>query len=228
MNLGQQHTPLRTLVFEDLRERIITGQLPGGTRIVEDRVASELGVSRNPVREALRMLEAEGLIQMSARRGAIVSSIGPDEASKVFEVRIPLESLAARLAARKATAEEIAELRDLLASGADEGSTGADVRALGRRNTDFHTRIHEIAGNSYLAEVMRGLAGRMEWIFRQNALVRAPGSLKEHVAIVDAIESRDEDLAARLSAQHVRSAEAAFRANLEQQPGFDDSGSVPA
>lgn len=209
MSLGQQHTLLRTLVLAELRERIATGALPPNGRLVEDQIATELGVSRNPVREALRILEAEGLVRMSPRRGAVVVTLTADDAVKVFEVRLPLESLAARLAARKATESQVAKLRALL--GVTSSAVGsADAGALGRRNTEFHREIHEIAGNSYLASVMQSIAGRMEWIFRQNALRRGPGSLHEHRAIVDAIESRHEALAADLAADHVRSAQVAF------------------
>jgi DNA-binding GntR family transcriptional regulator len=210
VSLGEQHTPLRTLVFDELRSRIVSGKLAPGSRLVEDQLAHELGVSRNPVREALRVLEAEGLIQRSPRRGAVVATVSPSEAAKVFEVREPLESLAACLAARKATEAEVAGLRELLGRMAEAMSTAPD--ALARLNTEFHAEVYRIAGSSYLAEVMETISWRMEWVFGQNGLVRGPASLDEHERIVDAIEAGDEALAARRAEEHVLTAQRAFEA----------------
>src|SRR5205823_4539741 len=101
MTLGETHRPLRDVVCDAIREEILAGGHPPGSRLVEWRLAEDLGVSRNPVREALRVLEAEGYVTMVPRRGALVSTIGPTEAEEIFDVRLALEGLVARLAARK-------------------------------------------------------------------------------------------------------------------------------
>lgn len=212
VSLGEQHTPLRTLVFDELRGRIVSGALAPGSRLVEDQLAQALGVSRNPVREALRVLEAEGLIERSPRRGAVVATVSPAEAAKVFEVRQPLESLAARLAARKATEADVTVLREQLARMADAVTAAPD--ALPRLNTEFHAEVYRIAGSSFLAEVMQTISWRMEWVFGQNHLVRGPGSLQEHEGIVEAIEAGDEAEAARRAEEHVLSAQRALEQHL--------------
>ncbi len=101
MTVGRVHQPLRSLVSDELRRLVVTGELPPGSRIVEDRLAERLGVSRNPVREALQALAAEGFVEILPRRGAVVAQITPEQAEDLFDVRTALEPLAARLAARR-------------------------------------------------------------------------------------------------------------------------------
>src|SRR5690606_12292208 len=112
--LGQinldNYKPLRELVFEVLREAIITGKLRPGERLMEVQLAEELGVSRTPVREAIRKLELEGLVLMIPRRGAYVAEISMKDIADVFEIRAALEGLAAQLAAERCTPEEIENL----------------------------------------------------------------------------------------------------------------------
>ena len=100
VRLGEQHRPLRFLVVDELRERILSGEISPGVRLVEDHIAAELGVSRSPVREALRALETEGLVELSPRRGVFVAAVSQEDAVQIFEAREALESFAARLAAR--------------------------------------------------------------------------------------------------------------------------------
>src|SRR3569833_1070557 len=95
--LGAQHLPLRDVVTAELRRLILQGELLPGERLVEDRLAERLGVSRNPVREAIRVLAAEGFVEVTPRRGAAVSRLSPEEAEELFDVRMALEGLSARL-----------------------------------------------------------------------------------------------------------------------------------
>ena len=103
MTIGTRHQPLRTLVCDELRRLIITGELSPGTRLVEDRLALRLAVSRNHVREALQTLATEGFVAITPRRGAVVAQITGEQAEELFDVRMALESLAARTAARTLT-----------------------------------------------------------------------------------------------------------------------------
>ena len=115
MTIGPVHQPpLRSLVSDELRRLVITGELPPGTRIVEDRLAARLGVSRNPVREALQALAAEGFVDILPRRGAVVAQVTQAEAEDLFDVRAALEPLAARLAARRSDGAGHERLREVL------------------------------------------------------------------------------------------------------------------
>lgn len=212
MSLGSNHRPLRDMVCDAIREQIIGGQHSPGSRLIEDRLANELGVSRSPVREALRVLEAEGYVAMIPRKGVVVSSLSADEAAEIFEVRIALESLAARLAARKASEASIARIERILAA-AERAQRRGDVAALSRLNTDFHQLVLDIAGNGYLRDVMMPLRGRMQWIFSQTAGgERGRHSVTEHRELAHAIAEHDEDGAARSAAAHVRSAQQTYEA----------------
>jgi DNA-binding GntR family transcriptional regulator len=216
VSLGQDHRPLRDIVCDELRSRVISGDYPPGSHLVEDRLARDLGVSRNPVREALRVLQAEGFIDMIPRRGAVVATLSDDEVRDIFEVRMALERLAAQLAARRAGPQDVGELRRILlraqeALGEDDAPTLTDL------NTEFHELVLEISGNGYLRDVMLQLRGRMKWIFSRTAgSARGQHSLDEHVQLSDAIEAGEEDAAADLAVRHVRAAADSYWAARQQ------------
>lgn len=206
MSLGRDHRPLRDIVCDELRTQIIAGDYPPGAHLVEDRLAKELGVSRNPVREALRVLQAEGFIDMIPRRGAVVATLSDVEVRDIFDVRMALERLAAQLAARRADKEDVDELRRILAE-ADAALSRDDAAALTELNAEFHEQVLIVSGNGYLRDVMLQLRGRMKWIFSRTAgSPRGQHSLDEHVQLADAIERGDEDAAAELALRHVRAA----------------------
>ena len=109
------YKPLREIVFEAMREAIVSGRLAPGERLVEIKLADEMGVSRTPVREAIRKLELEGFVIMMQRKGAYVAGLSPKEIRDVFEIRSTLESLAARLAAERITQVQLEQLKRQLA-----------------------------------------------------------------------------------------------------------------
>lgn len=206
MSLGRDHRPLRDIVCDELRAQIVNGDYPPGAHLVEDRLAKELGVSRNPVREALRVLQAEGFIDMIPRRGAVVATLSDVEVRDIFDVRMALERLAAQLAARRADKQDVDELRRILAD-AQEALAKDDAATLTELNAEFHEQILIVSGNGYLRDVMLQLRGRMKWIFSRTASSpRGQHSLDEHVQLADAIERGDEDTAADLALHHVRAA----------------------
>ena len=215
MSLGRDHRPLRDIVCDELRTQIIAGDYPPGAHLVEDRLAKELGVSRNPVREALRVLQAEGFIDMIPRRGAVVATLSDVEVRDIFDVRMALERLAAQLAARRADKEDVDELRRILAEA--EAALGKDdAAALTELNAEFHEQVLVVSGNGYLRDVMLQLRGRMKWIFSRTAgSPRGQHSLDEHVQLADAIERGDEDAAAELALRHVRAAADSYWAARE-------------
>lgn len=211
MTLGSVHQPLRSLVRDELRKLVITGELAPGTRLVEDRLAESLGVSRNPVREALQALAGEGFVELSPRRGAVVARVSRQQAEDLFDVRAALESLAARLAARSAGPAGAARLRAVLQQARDATEAG-DLDGVAGLNSDFHSAVVELGGNDYLALLVSPMARRVQWVFRASAAQRGPHSWREHEELLHAIEAGDEDHAAALAVAHVRAARASYLA----------------
>jgi DNA-binding GntR family transcriptional regulator len=212
-DLGRTHRSLAQRVAQELRRSILSNHRKPGDRLVEDRLSAELGVSRVPIREALRALAAEGLVDVQARRGASVSEITPEIARDLVEVRATLEGLNARLAARHHEPGIIAKLREVL----DEGNGAAQSRNvddLVRLNGEFHDGLAEAGRNSILWDIMRMLRERTSLVFAANTARRAEQDWREHSAILAAVIDGDEELASMLATRHVhRAAEAAFALN---------------
>ena len=157
--------PLREAVRDTLRTRIFEGHYVPGTRLVERDLAAEFNVSRLPVREALRMLRQEGLISDRGARGAEVSTLSAKDVEDLFDVRQSLEVLACRLAATRATAEDLDRLKGLLDEAGSHLAKGAVMEAH-RANSEFHDAITAIADNNFLKSALEPLQGRMHWLFR--------------------------------------------------------------
>jgi DNA-binding GntR family transcriptional regulator len=200
---------LSEVVSEQIRGRILDGTLKPGERLVEDRLSAELGVSRVPVREALRGLSAEGLVTLLPRRGATVVEVTPETVTELVEVRALLEGLNARLAAQRHDPEIVAQLKDTLARGNEAAKTGT-AEELARLNAEFHERLAEASRNSVLSDVMRGLRERTSIAFAINGRVRAREDWEEHAGILAAVIAGDAELAALLANRHVQNAAAAF------------------
>jgi len=207
--LGAAHLPLRDLVTRELRRRILVGELAPGERLVEDRLAELLGVSRNPVREAMRVLATEGFVEVTPRRGAAVARLSADEAEELFDVRTALEGLAARLAARKRSPAAVERLRSLLERAKAAVATG-DLAGVADLNTEFHAAVADAAGNAYLNLVMEPMLRRSQWVFRQTADARGPHSWTEHVGLLEAIASGDEAAAEEHAVAHVAAARESY------------------
>jgi len=200
---------LSRVVSERIRGRILDGTLKPGERLVEDRLSAELGVSRVPVREALRGLSAEGLVTLLPRRGATVIEVTPETVAELVEVRALLEGLNARLAAQRHDPEIVAQLRDTLARGNAAARTGT-TEELAHLNAEFHERLAEASRNSVLSEVMRSLRQRTSIAFAINGRARAREDWDEHAGILAAVIAGDDELAALLASRHVQNAAAAF------------------
>lgn len=209
--LGAAHQPLRSLVRDELRTLVISGELAPGTRLVEDRLAVSLGVSRNPVREALHALAAEGFVELSPRRGAVVARVTPQQAEDLFAVRGALEALAARLAALRAGPEGTARLREVLEQ-ARAATEAGDLDRVAELNSAFHSRVVEVGGNEYLGMLVAPMARRVQWVFRASVAQRGPHSWSEHEGLVAAIAQGDADHAEALAVAHVRAARASYLA----------------
>jgi DNA-binding GntR family transcriptional regulator len=192
--------PLRETVRDTLRSRIFEGHYAPGTRLVERDLAAEFSVSRLPVREALRMLRQEGLISDRGARGAEVSTLSPKDVEDLFDVRQSLEVLACRLAAKRATADDLAYLEGLLDDAEGFLAKGSVMEAH-RSNSEFHDAITGIADNNFLKSALEPLQGRMHWLFRH--VSDLPELIREHRELYAAIASGDPDRAAAQSASHI-------------------------
>jgi len=210
VTIGQVHQPLRSMVSDEVRRLVITGELAPGSRIVEDRLAARLGVSRNPVREALQALAAEGFVEILPRRGAMVAQITTQQAEDLFDVRAALEPLAARLAARRAGPADVARLSEVL-ERARRATDDGDFDLLASYNTEFHCVVVEVSGNDYLNLLVASMARRVQWVFRTSAATRAPHSWTEHEVLLRAIAAGDEDYAEAVARSHVAAARASYR-----------------
>jgi DNA-binding GntR family transcriptional regulator len=200
--LGALHAPLRDKVAQEIRAAILSGHFKPGDRLVEDRLAEEFGVSRNPIREAIRTLASEGMIEVTARRGAVVASLTAQEAEELLEVRATLESANARLAARRRDEAVLARLRDILTHGTEAIEAGR-LAELPRLNDDFHAHLAEAGHNRVLADLMRTLRDRSAPLFRGVGLEFARDSWAEHAGILRAVIAGDAELAALLAYRHV-------------------------
>ncbi|MDH7478830.1 MAG: GntR family transcriptional regulator [Syntrophomonadaceae bacterium] len=205
------YKPLREIVFETLREAIIGGVLKPGERLMEVQLAEEMGVSRTPVREAIRKLELEGFVVMVARKGAYVAGISLKDVTDVFEIRAALEGLAAYLAAGRATEEELEEMeRVLVAKSAS--LEASDLSSLVEKDTQFHELLYRASRNQRLIQILSNLREQINR-FRAVSLAspgRGKEALEEHKKILEAVAARDAELAQRLGQEHIENAENAL------------------
>lgn len=212
------YKPLREIVFETLRDAIMNQVLKPGERLMEIQLADEMGVSRTPVREAIRKLELEGFIVMVPRRGAYVADISLKDIHEVFEVRACLEGLAARLAAERITPEEMEELERQLVKEAEETETN-NLRNIVEIDTSFHDILYKAARNKKLLYFVNNLQEQLHR-FRSASLAR-PGrsktALEEHREIIEAIAQNDAEEAEKLARIHIENAENAMINSLKQQ-----------
>lgn len=205
------YKPLRDIVFETLREAIINQTLKPGERLMEIQLADEMGVSRTPVREAIRKLELEGLVVMVPRKGAYVAGISMKDIHEVYELRSALEALAASLAAARITDDELEEMeRQVLKEAAEtEVNNLSGIVAI---DTTFHDLLYQSAHNQRLVQFINILQEQLQR-FRAASLSK-PGrskyALEEHKKIVEALAARDTRLAAKLATEHIENAENAM------------------
>ena len=215
--LGAMHAPLNQVVREALRERVLSGEFEPGDRLPEERLSEELGVSRMPVREALRALAAEGLVTLEPRRGASVTTYTDAQVQELVEVRATLEGLNARLAAKRHDPKQIAKLEQIVqaSSRITEKSSLAEIQ---EHNERFHAAVEQIAANSVLMGIVRSLRDRTALIFAKQTRARVRENWDEHAGILRAVISGDAELAGLLATRHVY--------NAARMPG-DEQASPP-
>ena len=188
LNLDE-YKPLRDVVFENLRGAIVEGKLKPGQRLMEVQLAEQLGVSRTPVREAIRKLELEGLVVMIPRKGAYVANMSLKDVIDVLEIRASLEGLAASLAAERITDEDIKKLESIVEEFNDSINE-SDVEALLRKDVEFHECIFKSTNNKKLHQLINSLweqvyRFRVTYISDYDSTVNI---VEEHKMILDAIK----------------------------------------
>ena len=213
MGTRQPHVPAKDRAYDFVKERILTGAYPGGELLSEGEVADAVGVSRTPVREAFLLLEAEGLMRLYPKRGALIVPVSPDEIEDVMDTRLLVERHAAmRVSARRPEdfASRIDEILARQRATLDAGDQAAFVEA----DRDFHRTIVESAGNTILARLYDQLRDRLRRM-SATAIARDPAVaerfLAEHRAIADALERGDGDGAGVLLARHLEGARGALQ-----------------
>lgn len=200
--------PLRHAVFDALVELIISRGLKPGEHLGEAELAEELGVSRQPVREALQSLHAEGWVDLRPGQGAFVHAPTHKEADNLFAVRTLLEAEAARLAAANRTDADIARLWELWSDGMKAVSSHDRERTVSA-NAALHAYVMSIADNSALAELARQVERRVRWYFTPVAGARSVDSWDEHAQLIRAIADGDQDRTAEIMRMHTESTRAA-------------------
>jgi DNA-binding GntR family transcriptional regulator len=200
MTASTQREPEAVRVAARLRDEILDGVRAAGSKLVERDIASELGVSRVPVRDALKMLDTEGLVMLRPNTWAVVREFTPSDIADLHEVREGLESLSFRLAAQRHTREGLERLRSALLSEQTSAERG-DVVAARRAAADFHELVIELAGNRLLSEVESTLSSRMRWLLGQHDDVAEVA--QQHAELFDAIAMRDADRVVQLAVEHL-------------------------
>ncbi len=197
-NIGEE-------VYRRLKHAVIDGDLAPGSRLVESTLAQQMGVSRTPVRDALRQLLNEGLAAPDGSRGLIVARLSVENVQHAYVLRENLEGLAARLASSHQRPDLLRELAETLR--AMEHQSMVDVQAFDRAHSQFHDTIAALTENPYLIQALKALEGfrtrmvSLDWIAKK----RVQASVPEHRRIFEAIEMRDPELAEERARAHVRS-----------------------
>jgi DNA-binding GntR family transcriptional regulator len=230
---AEERRALVDKLASQLHARVLSGELPSGTRLRQEALAEEFGVSRTPVREALRKLEAGGLVELQPHRGAVVRGLSPREIRDAYEVRAALEALAARLAAERINREQLQRLNHVQGEfrtalertiAKRRGGREVGVRELRRwanANDDFHQTIHEASGNEVLAGTLAQLARNFPRdlsrlvVSESSAMLEA--NVREHETILDALSRHDSEAAYELMQRHVARAGSLVTLRVEQR-----------
>jgi DNA-binding GntR family transcriptional regulator len=201
--VSTEYRTLQTIVTDRLRTAIVSGRFSPGTRLQQDDLARELGVSRMPIREALRVLHTEGLVEFEPHRGATVIELRADDIAEIFDIRTMLEARAAELAAPNLAETTLAELRRLCEAMADPALDDGAWLSL---NREFHTLIYPASGWPRLCALIVAQRNVMQPYLRAITVLigRRETAQVEHRQIVDAATRRDGPALAALTVEHLR------------------------
>lgn len=213
----QRPAPLRQAVYDALVELIVTRALRPGDHLIESELATQLGVSRQPVREALQRLQSEGWVDLRPAQGAFVHVPTTRQADDLLVVRGLLERESARLAARHATPQDVERLWALQREG-ERSLAADDEEGLVAANAALHAEVVRLSANEFLAELL-GLADRrVRWYYAAIARPRGADAWEEHAALIDAIAAGDEERAAQTMSAHTERTRESYHQLLGTAP----------
>lgn len=210
-NLGRldlhDYKPLREIVFSHLRESIMVGKLKPGERLMEVQLAENLGVSRTPVREAIRKLELEGLVVMVPRKGAYVSEVSISDIKDVLEIRVSLEGLAASLASERIKESEIDSLQNKF-NELKKAIESGDIQDIIDKDTELHDIIFNATRNKRLISLVDSLREQVQRfrVTYMHSNNESANLIEEHKKILDAIKNRNKNKAKEYAEEHIRKA----------------------
>ena len=212
------YLPLRDVVFNTLREAILKGDLKPGERLMELQLASKLGVSRTPIREAILMLEQEGLAVTTPRKGAEVAKMTLKDMEDVLEIRDALDELAVRIACQKISDEQLKQLEDMKELFEKSTQTG-NVKKIAEADVTFHDVIYEATGNPKLVTLLNNLR---EQVYRYRVeYIKDPKNyptlIAEHEAILESLKNRDVKNAVEAMHVHVANQAEAVKTVIQEQ-----------
>ena len=212
--------PLAEEAADQIREEILAGRLSQGERLVEVRIADALNISRGPVREAFKLLRAEGLLNEEQNRGTYVVQLSSDDVREIYDLRAAIESRAAKLLARRGRPADLEAIRQAL-SELEDAADRRDIAAVSRTDLAFHETVCRLTGNRRLHEVfMRHVPVVRTMIRLDEHLYASPEEIAgEHRPMVEAIEARDPELAAARFESHVELAFGRVSEYIEHLPG---------
>ncbi|MCR4851563.1 MAG: GntR family transcriptional regulator [Lachnospiraceae bacterium] len=214
---------LRGRVFNKLRENILNGIYDEGEELKEIAIGKELGVSRTPVREAFRQLELEGLIQIVPNKGAYVTGITPKDVHDIYMIRSSLEGMAARLAVKNITDEQLEEMEENVYLASFHASKG-HMEQMTELDNRFHHILYEACGSKMLENLLQDFHQYVIRIRKKTLSTKERGvaSNEEHKAIMEAIKSKDEKKAEKLANTHIINAYENIKKNIgEMEDGQD-------
>lgn len=212
------YLPLRDVVFNTLREAILKGELKPGERLMELQLAAKLGVSRTPIREAIRMLEQEGLAVTIPRKGAEVAKMTEKDMEDVLEIREALDELAAKIACTRITEEQLAALEGIRDEFV-ESTRSCDVKRIAEADVGFHDVIYEATGNPKLVNMLNNLREqiyryRVEYLKEEK---NYPVLIKEHERIVEALQTHNQAAVVSAMHAHIENQAAAVKEIIREQ-----------
>jgi DNA-binding GntR family transcriptional regulator len=219
--------PLRESVQAAILDMIVNRELRPGQHLVENELAMLLGVSRQPVREALQSLKNDGWVELRPGHGAFVHAPTAEEADQLLTVRRLLESESAALAARYADEAGVRRLRDIYQRGID-ALAADDVDTVVSCNAELHAEVTRLSGNAVLIELASTVAQRVRWLHAPVARSRGMRSWDEHLALIDAIASGDAERAGRIMAEHTEHTRHSYLENNSGDDTSPEGGEQPA
>ena len=213
-----EYLPLRDVVFNTLRQAILKGELEPGERLMEIQLADRLGVSRTPIREAIRMLEQEGLAKTVPRKGAHVAKMTEKDMEDVLEIRLALEELAVSSACDKFTGEQLAELKTAM-EDFEKKTEFDDIKAIAEADVAFHDVIYKAADNPKLISLLNNLREqiyryRVEYLKDKSSF---PQLIKEHHEMYEALVEKDKEAVIGYLIEHLTNQSNAVKQIIKEQ-----------